>query len=437
MLNTPVVGGKAARRSTYMIFAFWILFSASVVAHAQDQVYPPRKPTPTQIYPELFVLANEVVEEQWTATLGLVNGPSDLKQVEPGQCIRFGVLATGDDRDRLLASVKLGFEFTFAGHTQSFAAEPPEAVKQGKPEGGDFVTEALGAAGIKNPFLSTTSIASSRAKWCVPLDIRDGTATIRATATTSDGKSFPLNDRSIAVKTFGTARNNTPFKDINSFGSWLQHYHAAPDPSELLTGLRIIASDEEARAMQNIMVFFVEALKSSPAAANDILRTLSTEGRSVQVYSIPLLSEAGYRTDPLLNGLTEDQKSVIRSVHLPDPFDLRPDHTLPSRMDMLWAVFFATGHIEPVRAVASMLAWRSDYDKLVEMQKSGREPVEPTEGIMRGVVYAGAGWSLNALSRNDGLVADYLDVLRSSPTTPVDVKEELVNLYTNPAFTKK
>jgi hypothetical protein len=419
-----------------IVLVFMVL-TAFVFAQPQDQVYPAKKPIPTQIYPELFVVADQVVEEQWTATLGLVNAPSDLKQIEPGQCVRFGILASGDDRDRLLTSAKLGFEFIFAGHTQSFPAERPEAVKQGKPEGGDFVNQALGVAGIKNPVSSLASIAVSRAKWCAPVDTTDGAATIRATVLTPDGKSLALRPRTFEVKTFEAARKNVPFKDMNTFGPWLQQYHSAPDPAEILPAMRIVAADEKARFMPNVMVFFVEALKASPVASDDLLRTLPTEDRSVRVYGIPLLSAAGYATGPLLDALKEDERIVVTSVHLPDPFDLKPDRTLPNRMDMLWAVFFATGNIKPVGTIASMLAWRPDYDKFAQIQKSGQKPTELTDSIMRGVVYTAAGWSLNALSRNDGLVADYLDALKASSDTPLVVKAELANLSTNPAFARK
>jgi len=429
---------KSTRRGAHIVILSSILLGTVVVAEAaQDQVYPEKKPVATKIFPDLFVLDNQVVEEQWRASLSLINAPSDLKKVESGQCVRFGVIASGDDKDQLLHSAKLRFEFSLADAPQTFAAEPPEAVKQVKPEGGDFVTEALAAGGVKNPLSSTASIAASRAKWCMPGDTEGGTATIRATVETSDGKSFSLNPRKIDLKTFDSSRKNVPFKDMSTFGPWLQHYHSAPDPAELRPGLRIVASDNKARFMPNIMVFFVEALKGSPAAANDLLRALPNEDRPVQIYSIPLLSEAGYATGPLLTGFKEDERTVINSVHLPDPFDLRPDRTLPSRMDMLWAYFFATGRIEPVKAVASMLAWRGDYENFVEIQKSGQKPTEATESIMRGVVYTAAGWSLNALSRNDGVVADYIDALRSSPDTAADVKEELAHVHTNPAFTKK
>ena len=164
---------------------------------------------------------------------------------------------------------------------------------------------------------------------------------------------------------------------------------------------------------------------------------LPTESRSVREYGIPLLSAAGYATAPLLDSLNEDERTVVTSVHLQDPFDLKPDRTLPNRMDMLWAVFFATGSIKPVGTIASMLAWRPDYDKFAQIQKSGQKPTELTDSIMRGVVYTAAGWSLNALSRNDGLVADYLEALKASSDTPLVVKAELANLSTNPAFARK
>jgi hypothetical protein len=421
---------------TAVLVLFGVVFASSVETLAQDQVHPTKKPIQTKVYPELVVLGSQVVEEQWKATLDLVNEPSDLRQVEPGQCVKFGVPASGDDRDHLLASAQLSFEFNFADHTQRFTAETAEAIKRIKPVGGDFVTEALSVAGVKSPSWSMASIAASRAQWCVPPDAKDGTASIRASVLKSDGKNLDLKTRSLDIRTFETARKNAAFKDMESVSPWIQHYHTAPDPAQLLPGLRIIASDEKARSMPNIMVFFVEALKANPAAANDLLQALPTEVRSVRIYSVPLLLAAHYDIGLLMNSLQEDERAAIDSVHLPDAFDMKPDRTLPNRMDMLWAVFFATGKIEPVRTVASMLAWRGDYDKFVDIQKSGQRPTEATESIVRGVSYNAAGWSLAALSQDDGLLADYIEALRASPNTSADIKKELANLHTNPAFRK-
>jgi hypothetical protein len=417
------------------ILASLLIVLATILTFGQVRVYPAKKPTPTEIYPQVLVFADEVVEQQWAASLELVNGPRDLQQLEPGQCIRLAVLANGDDRDRLLAATTIGLDLSFAGQNQTIALEPPAAIKKGKPEGGDFVSEALGTAGIQNPALSMVTIAASRARWCVPPDAHDGVLRIQAT-TKSNDKSLALKPRQVDVKTFETARKTHPFKDMDTLGSWLQKYHAGPDPANLLPGLRIVAADEKAKGLPNIMMFFIEALKSSPLGGQDVLRLLPSEDRAVRVYCIPLLAAAGYTVDPLLDEFKENERTAMASFRMIDPFDLTPDQNLPYRMDMLWAQFFATGRIEPVRKVASMLAWRSDYDKLIAMKKSGEKQSEATESMMRGVGYTGAGWSLNALSRSDSLVADYVDALRASSSTPANVKEELGNLHTNPAFTR-
>lgn len=226
---------RAFGRCTQGLALFCIVFATGAMALAQDKVVQDRRPIPTEISPELLILADKVVEQQWPATLSLVNVPSDLKQVEPGQCVRFEVIATGDDRDELLASSKISLEFSLAGNTQVFRAEPPEVLKQVKPEGGDLVTRALAAGGIKNPFLSVAGIAASRAKWCAPLDTQDGTATIRATVKTADGKTVALKPRNINVMTFRSSRKNAPFKDMDTFGSWLENYYEAPDLSPYVT----------------------------------------------------------------------------------------------------------------------------------------------------------------------------------------------------------
>jgi hypothetical protein len=415
-----------------------VVLSAVVSAYAQGQahVYPPKKPEPAEMLPRIFVIGDHVVEEQWPASLGLVNGPADLEQVEPGQCIRFGVVASGDGRDGLLNSAKFAFEFTLAGKTQTFPAESAQAMKHVKPEGGDFVAQALKAAGVQNPMPSLVSMAASHGNWCAPADTQEGTARVRGTATLTTGESVSLQERTIEVKTLESARKQAAFTDMLTFSTWLQRYHVAPDPAHLLPGLRLVAADEKLRVMFNVMTFFVAALKDSPVAAEEILHRLPGENPQTIIYAIPVLRHAGYPTESLVDGLPEERRAILHSVELPDPFDIQPDSLLFYKMDMLWATFFATGRDEPVKLIVSMLAWREDYERFAQVRASGEKPTELTESMARGLAYAAAGWSLNALSRDDQLLRDYIDVIEASPDTPSAVKAELANLYTNPAFNR-
>jgi hypothetical protein len=353
----------------------------------------------------------------------------DLEVVEPGQCVQFGVTATGEDRHRLLRDSKFDLAIEFAGKTEAFEVAGPQVLKDLKPEGGDFVTEALGVAGIKNPIPSLVTVAVSPARWCVPLDGSDGRATISGIVTTN-GKSISLKSRSIAVKTFATARHTTPFKTPDELGAWLQRYYLSPDPAQLLPALRIATNDEKMRTMSIVGIFFISALKGSTPAANEILQELGYEQRPVQVYALPLLFQAGYKIDQFPSSETVSIASAI----LPNPYNTTPDSGLMSRLDMLWSIFAATGEFKPVKAVVDFLQWRDDYVNLKKALDAGEKPTEMSENVMKAVIYRGAGWSLKSLVRSDGLVADYIDFLKASVETPTLLKAELQTLATNPAF---
>ncbi len=408
---------------------------------AQEHVYPkPDTPTPTEILSEIWVLAEPVVTVQWPATLELVNAPANTMRLEPGQCVRFAVIARGDDRDRLLRGAQYQFTVESGGDKLAFPAEPAQAVKQIKPEGGDMVTGVLKAVGIKNPFSSMASMAASRARWCMAENAKDATANIAGSATTADGKRISLKSRSLDLATFETARAKPAFTNMDTLGPWVQGYYASPDPAQILPALRIVASDKEARTMLNVMQFFLTALQGSPAAAEELKRRLPGETIEVKIYSLPLLQQAGYSGEAFLASFKEEDREVPRPPRLPDPFDLTPDQTLFQKMDMLWSVFLAAGEIKPVRTIASMLAWQDDYVRVAQAreahQKNPQLKTELSDSLVRGVVYAAAGWSLGSLSKQSGLVADYLDVIKQSPDFPAEA-EQLDNLYSNSAFRMK
>lgn len=423
------------------LLALALILTGCVSLEAQDGVYSkPNKPTPAEILPDIWILTEQVVTVQWPATLDLVNAPANIMRLEPSQCVRFAVFANGDDRDQLLKLAQYQFTVEYGDQEQIFAAEPAQAIKQIKPEGGDFVTSALGAAGIKNPFPSMASMAASRSRWCVADNAKDGIARIAGSVTTADGKNVRLTSRAIDLMTFESARNKPLFTSMENIGPWLQSYYASPDPAQILPALRIVSSDEKARTTLNIMQFFVTALKGNPSAGEDLMRRLPGEKIEVRIYSLPLLRQSGYSIDEFLSNFKEEDRAVLRSAQLPDPFDLIPDQALFQKMDMLWSVFFASGEIKPVRTIASMLAWKSDYlnfEKVREAhQQNPQLTTELSDGIIRGVVYSAAGWSLGSLSRQDGLVADYIQVLKRSPDFP-DEARQLDELYTNAAFKKK
>lgn len=181
--------------------------------------------------------------------------------------------------------------------------------------------------------------------------------------------------------------------------------------------------------------FLTAAVRSEPIAARDFQTRIVGGPPLIRAFGLLILRSAGYDISGVLNTLSEEeQKNFLALSPLQDPFDLPPTQELFQHLDMLWAVFTATGQFKPVMTIASMLSWRADYEDFDKLRRTPNHPSTLTPSIVRGVAYTAAGWSLWSFQRNDPLVADYIDYMLASPDTPQSVKLELTGLSSNPAF---
>jgi hypothetical protein len=181
--------------------------------------------------------------------------------------------------------------------------------------------------------------------------------------------------------------------------------------------------------------FLSAAAKDDPIAAQDFRARIAAQPPLTRALGLLILRSAGYDISSVLNALSaEDQQKFLSLTSLQDPYDLTPTRDLFQHLDMMWAVFEATGEFKPVKTIASTLSWKSDYDEFDKLRKTPNHPSTLTPSIVRGVTYTAAGWSLWSFQRNGPLVADYIDYLLASSDTPESVKSELRGLPTNPAF---
>jgi hypothetical protein len=385
----------------------------------------------------LFLVNESVVLVQWPHTLRRVNAPQNVTLLNPGQCIRVGVVATGDNRDQYLEKTKLSFRVKFAGQSQDHALAPLAQTKQIKPEGGDFVTAALAAGGIKNPLLTTASMGVSADNWCVPVDASDGTATVEAELETPSGHKT-LKAATIQIESFETG-SKKPFKDANELSEFLQTYYRQPHPARLLpvmqTAIAFQTANPKSDLIENAAAFLSAALKADPVATQDFLARIANQPPLTRGLGLTILRSSGYDISTVVKTLAPDDQEKIQSMPpLSDPYDLTPNGALFHHLDLMWSTFGATGQFQPVKTIASALAWRSDYVDFDKMRKSGAHISELTPSISRGLAYMAAGWSMSSFQRTDPLAADYIEYMLASPDTPPAVKSELTGLATNPAF---
>jgi len=396
-----------------------------------------RKPVPAKIEKQILIFPDSVVAEQWPHTLKLVNPPENLKVLDPGECIRVGIVATGDDRDSLLEKTQLSFRVEFAGQAQDHALAPLAGIKQIKPEGGDFVTQALGAGGIQNPFLTTASLAASAEKWCIPEDANDGLASFDVEVETLGG-SQKLAQAEIKVESFETG-NKPSFKNGDELQKFLMGYHRQPNSARLFAALQFFAADERLRsqkgAVETTATIFGAALKENPGAAKDLMLRLTSQAGFTRAFGMLVLLQGGYDIGPVLKTMSDEERQRFANHPvLPDAYDFTHVEDIGTRLDMLWSLFMTTGQFAPIQKIASALSWRSDWEDFDKARKSSTPIKEWTPSIGRAVGYGAAGWALGSFQRTDPLAADYIEFLIASPDAPDAIKAELKGLETNPAF---
>jgi hypothetical protein len=394
-------------------------------------------PNPTKIEKQIFVFPDAVVVEQWPHTLKFVYRPQNLKLLNPGECIRIGIVAIGDDSGRLLEKAQLSFRVEFSGQTQDHALAQLAGIKQLRPKEFDAVGQIRADANVKGPPLGLVSMGASADRWCVPDDAQDGTATIDAQIESPAGHE-KLAQTTIAVESFETGSRHD-FKDENEFGDFGMSYHDQPNPARLFPFLKHFAGDTKYRAqtgsLETTVAMLGAALKANPAAAKDFMTRVASESGFTRACGLLILLNAGYDIDPVLKSMSEEDRQMFaRHPVIPDPFDLTHVEDIGTRLDMLWSIFMSTGQFAPIQKVASALAWRSDWEVFDTARKSASPPKEWTPAIGRAVGYGAAGWALGSFQRTDPLAADYIEFLIASPDTPEMVKTELRELQTDPAF---
>jgi hypothetical protein len=433
----PAKSFSISRKSGVSVLACLLLSLAGFSIQAQDPTIPTEKHVPTKIEKQILIFGDPVVQVQWPHMLKLVNAPQNVTLLNPGQCIRVGIIATGDSRDAYLDQTRLSFRVRFNGKTEDNALAAVAETKQIKPEGGDFVTETLAAANIKNPMLTMASLGASAAIWCVPADAADGTATVEAEVESPSGHQNETAAK-VQIESFETGSKMT-FKGLEGMGNFMQSYYRQPNPARLVPLLQYVivaqSADQSSDIISNASAFFVAALKADPIAAKDFLARMPAQTPLTRAVGLAALRAAGYDISSVVKTLSASEQDRLNSVPpMPDPYALAQTAQIGAQLDMLWVTFGATGQFEPVKTIAGTVAWRSDYEDFDKMRKSGTHPSEVTPGLARALGYMAAGWSMGSFQRTDPLVADYIEFMLASPDISPAVKAELSGLATNPAF---
>ena len=385
--------------------------------HAQKQ-------TPAVLVPQPIILLDSVVAEQWPAMPPAVNAPAEITVLNPGQCVRVGVAATGTGIAHFLDGVAIRTAITMGNTHNEIPLEPASTSKLIRPEGADFVEDALAAGGVRSPLPTTATLAVSSSKWCVPQDVRDGSATFSADVDLH-GKHIALKSQSIRIESLATAAA-VDFKDKKQLGEWIMSYDRHPEPARLLAAVKFIGAEEMPDL--NGFEFLVAAFAHDSATACQFGTAVAEFDKRPRLLAVSVAAQAKvtFVHPPILN---RDERDLLAAwPQISDPYDLSSSNQPWQNLDRLWAQFLATGEKKPIAAIVQTLEWKSDYDAFLEMKKQGKKISEVTPSIAHGLTYSAAQWSLGSFYNNDPIAADYIRAIRDDPSTHQPIRAALQNL---------
>lgn len=419
--------------------AIALLTAAALPPQAQETLGAPAKAAPLRPGPHVIVMAEQVVLNQWPHTLKLANAPQQISVVNPGECVRVGIFAPREQRNTSLTETRLGFRVNFAGRKETYRTAPLAAIKEIRPGDENPASAPWNSGDNAKSVAVYALLGASAARWCVPADAPDGTATIDARADDPGGHTR-LPPVTIQVESFETGSKHA-FKDAQELSSFSMAYYREPEPARLLPALQYFVSDSQISSnpgiAESIAAFLSAALRANPVAASDFKVRVAAEPPMTRAFGLVILRSAGYDISDAVKNLNADEQKKLDSIPpLADPFEIPMTKAAFTHLDTLWAVFGATGSFAPVSKIAGMLAWRPDYEAFSQLRNSGKKLSESdlTPSMVRGLIYVAAGWSLSSFQANDPLVADYIDYMLVSPDVADPVKTELKGLQTNPVF---
>jgi len=416
-------------KSTFAGFVTSLIL-VSIAVHGQQPAEQKLKLGPARLMSQPLILDDSVVTLEWPNTLPKVNIPPSLADLSPGQCVRIGVAASGDDSAGFLGHPQITFTVHLSGNDAVLPLEAATALKLIKPEGADFVQGALDAAAVKFEVPASAAIAASPQRWCVPSDASSGQVKIETTVLIGDKRST-LQTMTLPVLS-PEKPGHSSLPNDKARAEWMQTYHRHPQPVFLLAMMPdIFTNDKAANILQQ---FAIAAMKRDPITVARLGQQLATASPQVQAITVRLAAEAGVDLKIPFELSPMQKEFVAKLPDIPDAYDLTPDSALFGKQDQLWTIFSVTGDHAPVDAIIGMLAWHADYDAFQRMQAEHQKITELTPQIVRGLAYSSAGWSLGSFQRTDPLVADYIAATLADAKTPNNIKTELRALSTNPAF---
>lgn len=295
--------------------------------------------------------------------------------------------------------------FKHYGITTNGTARITFDVEVVRPDGS--VDEALTACAGHAGKASSSNLIAGQAILNLCFDAEDPYGEYKINMTAYDHISAVTNRQTVVIeqKPFTMERIKAAEREV-LFSS----YALAPDPSHALSAfLQTEQSffNEENEPVWSAIWFFKTIFEQNDFLIPHLLRGFASSSQKQQrdtIFVMALLN----RTDelPKLSGKLKSIQRVIESGRAPDPY---AKITTGKQLDMLWAEFFATGSIKPIRHLVTALNLVEHQGTLDKIKSNELDPdqLEVYRAGMLEATFQSALWSLRINCTRSPLVFHY------------------------------
>ena len=213
-------------------------------------------------------------------------------------------------------------------------------------------------------------------------------------------------------------------QQVVDLNDWFLNYPVRPKPSLALSAFTSSARayiDEKGLPLWSALWLYKNIYDDNDFLIPHTVDFYKNPANEQQKKDILLLFHLLGKIDRLpIQDTTKDYLSFLETIYVPDPYD---EITSGIQLDMLWAEYFATSRVKPIRQILTALNLSSNMGT-IEKIKAG-EVDKTSEDIQRKVlleaVFQSALWSINSNCKQSRLVFHYcVGLYESDDLNPVE-----------------
>lgn len=295
---------------------------------------------------------------------------------------------------------------------------------------GQLILQHQGLTGIEGPVPEDANLFLAARRLTLTFEADDPFGEYRIEVTARDLTRSLHRKRTVHVTLVPFGYATSP-ESAQEFRQWLPTYYLQPDPARaLLACLRYGEFENPVTGQLDFsqIAFFQTIFSRHPFLIDALVASYDSAPDNIRFRVLFMLAYLNYRERTFLQNLPEPEFAFFESVRLFFPPCPYATIISPQQLDMLWAEFYATGRLAPIRHIISALDLASFEGALHELGESPSDETHDEESrrrAMREMVFPSAQWSLVNNCRQHSLVRAYcLQLLQQGDLSPSE-REQL------------